>query len=117
MDDGLLGFLIFVGIMIISIVHNKRKEAMEEAAKKAAPKVPKKVVVQDHTTNKAKNKPSFRSQRNTVSMPGDRTTSSFNRTRKSIIETPEEEPQDFSFQSLDDVKKGFVWSEILRRKY
>ena len=117
MSDEIFGFLIFVGIMIISIVHNKRKEAVKQATKKVAPKAPRKIVVHNHTIPTAKSKPASKKQNSSMVMPGDRTTSAFTSSQKVVTEQPEEETPNFSFQSLDDVKRAFVWSEILQRKY
>ena len=36
MDDGLFGFLVFLGMMVASVVYSKRKLAMEEAAEEEA---------------------------------------------------------------------------------
>jgi hypothetical protein len=118
MDDGLFGFLVFVGIMVASIVYQKRKLAMEEAAdeKKSAP-IPK-VIIKDLTkprvktsTVKQPKKPTFQPSSDFIGR---------NNYVKDELKTPVEKPvekSEYAFESLDEVKKAFVWSEILKRKY
>ena len=118
MDDGLFGFIIFVCIMVASIAYQKRKLAMEEAAeeKKSAP-IPK-VIIKDltkprtkTTTVKQPKKPTFQPSSDFIGR---------NNYVKDELKTPNEKPvekSEYAFDSMDDVKKAFVWSEILKRKY
>ena len=118
MDDGLFGFIIFVCIMVASIAYQKRKLAMEETAeeKKSAP-TPK-VIIKDLTKPRAKattvkqpKKPTFQPSSDFIGR---------NNYVKDELKTSNEKPvekSEYAFDSLDDVKKAVIWSEILKRKY
>ena len=121
MDDGLFGFLMFLGIMVASFVINKRKEMLAEAEEVPLPGGD---VVENRPKPRsrvAKNaKTSKMAKRATTTPPP---TSDFigrNNYQKDELHAATVEHGDrspYAFDSLDDVKKAFIWSEILKRKY
>lgn len=120
MDDGLFGFLVFLGIMIAGTVYRKRQEAKEEEAanpsQEAAPSL--KDIFKEMTKPQPK-KPSKKKSHK----PDNRPTTDFigrNNYQKEELRAPEVEQNarsPYAFNSLDEVKKAFIWSEILKRKY
>jgi len=120
MDDGFFGFLVFLGIMIAGTVYRKRQEAKEEEAanptQQAAPSL--KDIFKEMTKPQVQ-KPSKKKSHK----PDNRPTTDFigrNNYQKEELRAPEVEQNvrsPYAFNSLDEVKKAFIWSEILRRKY
>lgn len=118
MDDGLFGFLVFLGMMIASVVYSKRKLAMEQAAEEENTAPTPKSIIKDLTklhkkapTPKPTTKKTFQPSSDFIGR---------NNYQKDELKTPEEqveEPSPYAFESMDDVRKAFIWSEILKRKY
>jgi len=122
MDDGLFGFLVFLGIMIASVVYNKRKLAMEEAAEEEGTPAPTpRSIIKDLTKlhKKGTAKPAAKQPTRKTYQPS----TDFigrNNYQKDEMKVPEEKSEGrsaYAFDSLDEVKKAFIWSEILKRKY
>lgn len=118
MDDGLFGFIIFVCVMVASIAYQKRKLAMEEAAEEEKSAPTPKVIIKDLTKPRAKTTTVKQTKRPTFQPSSDFI--GRNNYVKDELKAPVEKPvekSEYAFESLDEVKKAFVWSEILKRKY
>ena len=117
MDDGLLGFLIFFSMMVASIFYNKRKQAMEEAAEQESAAPTPKSIIKDLTKQhkKAAAKPAVKKAFQPSSDFIGR--NNYVKDELKTAEEKAEEPSPYAFESMDDVRKAFIWSEILKRKY
>ena len=118
MDDGLFGFIIFACIMVASIAYQKRKLAMEEASDEEKSAPTPKVIIKDLTKPRAKATTRKQPKKPTVQPSSDFI--GRNNYVKDELKTSNEKPvekSEYAFDSMDDVKKAFVWSEILKRKY
>ena len=119
MDDGLFGFLVFLGMMIASVAYSKRKLAMEEASEEGDALPTPKSIIKDLTKLRKKSAAPAKPAPRKTYQP----TSDFigrNNYVKDELNTPAEnadEPSAYAFESMDDVRRAFIWSEILKRKY
>ncbi|MDO4186775.1 MAG: hypothetical protein Q4D30_09900 [Bacteroidales bacterium] len=118
MDDGLFGFLVFLGMMVASVVYSKRKLAMEEAAEEENTAPTPKSIIKDltklhkkATAPKPTTKKSFQPSSDFIGR------NNYVKDELKTSEEHEEQPSPYAFESMDDVRKAFIWSEILKRKY
>ncbi len=123
----ILKFLFIVGIIVIGIVRQVKKEKETNKKTFIPPTIPNKDKVENTRipTSKKKKEPEKRVPQSFLTVTESSTSSPY-RPATSTLSTPPpsddtaqitENESDFSIHSIEEARKAIIWSEILRRKY
>ncbi|NDW13556.1 hypothetical protein D0T50_11740 [Bacteroides sp. 214] len=119
MGESILSTVLFIGFIIIMVVRtlNKKADELEAQQKAASPDD----IEMEYETFEAEPEVKVPEQ----TLPIETLVSSHSvrqqKTKKHSVPTPrEQEPhprEEFDITSIDEVRRGIIWSEILKRKY
>lgn len=122
MGDGFVIFLVLMGLFVFKVLPQmkamQKEQADQTGEEEGSLEFPFPPTGTEMTSEEPVKKPKYQTKRTTIKRPpaevGIRTPS-IDQEMKTTEALPEE--TEYALQSPDDVRKAFVWSEILKRKY